>query len=291
MISPRAFLDAVADHSEAKAAPNRGTRLGTVDATYSTGKPKVTLDGTTTLSADGFTFLPSYTPVAGDRVVLLPVGTTYVILGRPADEPSTEAAYQLVSEKGLANGYASLTAAAQVPFLQLPVGLGPSDLAVGSHGHDPVGSELTGTNRYHSRYHSAFTQSIPNTTNTVCSFGTTVVSGSWLIRSGFGAGHFFTPQIAGLWTFVATIRFASTAAAGERFAGFQANDLGAQQGVTAQGGVGTGNPFTINMTYTGWFDVGAFIFMEAYQSSGAALNLEGNTAWKNFTGTLVRRCT
>lgn len=86
MIDTRQFLDAVAGYTQAKAAATdpaaqKGNRLGTVDPAYTTGKPKVTLDGTTTLSAEGFSYLSSYTPTASDRVLLAPVGSTYVIIG------------------------------------------------------------------------------------------------------------------------------------------------------------------------------------------------------------------
>ena len=60
----------------------RAARLGTVDAGYTTGAPRVTLDGTATLSPDGFPRLTSYTPAASDRVLLLPIGNGYVIAGK-----------------------------------------------------------------------------------------------------------------------------------------------------------------------------------------------------------------
>jgi hypothetical protein len=46
------------------------------------------------------------------------------------------AARQLLSEKGQANGYASLDGSAEVPFAQLPTGTGGSVVAVGNHTHD-----------------------------------------------------------------------------------------------------------------------------------------------------------
>ncbi len=86
MIDPKAFLDAVAGY-----AADDGQlpiRLGVVDPAYSSGAPKVTLEGTTTLSVSGFAFVAGYVPMASDRVVLLPAGTTYLILGKVVTAPA-----------------------------------------------------------------------------------------------------------------------------------------------------------------------------------------------------------
>lgn len=61
------------------------TRLGFIDydfnpKTYPQVLPKVNIDGEG-LSPYGYVCLSSYTPVPGDRVVLLPHSTSYVILG------------------------------------------------------------------------------------------------------------------------------------------------------------------------------------------------------------------
>ena len=76
MIDPRDFLATV------QTAPNsRGARLATIDPDYASGVPRVTFDGDSTLSAGGFPFIESYDPSPEDRVVMLPVGNSYVILG------------------------------------------------------------------------------------------------------------------------------------------------------------------------------------------------------------------
>jgi hypothetical protein len=79
VIDPREFLDGVV----AYAAPQngRGNRMAVIDAAYTTGNPKVTFEGDTTLSTQGFEYIRPYTPVAGARVVMLPIGHTYVIAG------------------------------------------------------------------------------------------------------------------------------------------------------------------------------------------------------------------
>lgn len=79
------FLASVAryvDDPEAKKnAADRPPRLAVIDAAYTTGKPRVTFDGESVLGARQYAFVGTYQPVAGDRVLMLPVGHTYVILG------------------------------------------------------------------------------------------------------------------------------------------------------------------------------------------------------------------
>ena len=56
---------------------------GVIDPSFTTGSPMVFVNGQTTLSGP-FQNLASYTPAAGDSVLLAPVGAmqAYVILGR-----------------------------------------------------------------------------------------------------------------------------------------------------------------------------------------------------------------
>lgn len=81
MIDARVMLDELASYAR---SPDQPVRLGVVDPAYAAGAPKVTLEGTSTLSPEGFATLYGYVPLAGDRVALLPVGNTYLILGRVA---------------------------------------------------------------------------------------------------------------------------------------------------------------------------------------------------------------
>jgi len=57
-------------------------KLGSIDPAYSSGKPKVMFDGETVVSAKQYPRLASYTPVASDRVLILSVANSYVILGK-----------------------------------------------------------------------------------------------------------------------------------------------------------------------------------------------------------------
>jgi hypothetical protein len=59
----------------------RQHRIATIDPAYTSGNPRVTFDGETTLSEREYVCVGTYGPAAGDRVLMAPVGTTYVILG------------------------------------------------------------------------------------------------------------------------------------------------------------------------------------------------------------------
>src|SRR5689334_12648182 len=86
------FLEATTEYVQKslEGAGTRAVKLATIDENYPTDPyyagglhgPKVTFDGDTTLSANGFAYLPhAYVPTAGDRVIMQPVGNTYVIAG------------------------------------------------------------------------------------------------------------------------------------------------------------------------------------------------------------------
>lgn len=72
-----AFVAATAEPSSA----DKPVRLATVDPAYASGWPKVTFDGESTLSGKTYPHIDSYSPAKNDRVVLVPVGTTYLIIG------------------------------------------------------------------------------------------------------------------------------------------------------------------------------------------------------------------
>lgn len=83
-MDPREFLDALAGYTDQRrtSSASRTSRLATIAAGYTSGMPRVIFDGDTVSSGGGFAFLDSYTPVSGDRVLMLPAGNTYVILGK-----------------------------------------------------------------------------------------------------------------------------------------------------------------------------------------------------------------
>jgi hypothetical protein len=56
-------------------------RMGTIDNGHATGRPKIIFDGEDTPSQKAYPYLGSYTPRAGDRVLLASVSGSYLILG------------------------------------------------------------------------------------------------------------------------------------------------------------------------------------------------------------------
>ncbi|WP_149264302.1 hypothetical protein [Actinomadura sp. K4S16] len=84
------FLADVTGYAQAQAEPssaNRPVKLATVDpaydpASYATGTlPRVTFDGEATMSGKLYPVMAPYQPRPADRVVLVPVGNTYLIIG------------------------------------------------------------------------------------------------------------------------------------------------------------------------------------------------------------------
>lgn len=80
---PRTFLETVAgiQRNVSTSSADRPHLIAVIDPAYTTGNPKVTFEGESTMSGKEYAFLSSYTPVASDRVVLAPLGTSYVIIG------------------------------------------------------------------------------------------------------------------------------------------------------------------------------------------------------------------
>jgi hypothetical protein len=56
--------------------------LGKVDPYYSSGRPRILFDGETQVSAKGYPYLSSYSPVANHRVLLANIGGSHVVIGR-----------------------------------------------------------------------------------------------------------------------------------------------------------------------------------------------------------------
>jgi hypothetical protein len=80
------FLTSLAGYARATTdtSADQPVRLAVIDPAYvvATGGPaKVTFEGESTMSTKSYYFVQSYFPVPGDRVLMLPVGTTYIIAG------------------------------------------------------------------------------------------------------------------------------------------------------------------------------------------------------------------
>lgn len=81
------LLQATAGFAQAANPQSRPLRLGTIDTGYDPDSypggtmPLVLFDGETVLSAKRYAVLPPYWPQPGERVVLLPVGNSHIIVG------------------------------------------------------------------------------------------------------------------------------------------------------------------------------------------------------------------
>lgn len=73
------FLDSIREALDADVPVHR---IGTIDSAYSSGRPRILFDGESVMGAKVYAYLASYTPVASHRVLLAPVGSGFVVLGR-----------------------------------------------------------------------------------------------------------------------------------------------------------------------------------------------------------------
>lgn len=80
------FLASVSGAAASRVPVPAGNRIATIDPAYDPTSfpgtlPKVTFDGEPALTAKRYPVLTPYRPVPGDRVLMEPAGTTYVITG------------------------------------------------------------------------------------------------------------------------------------------------------------------------------------------------------------------
>jgi hypothetical protein len=57
-------------------------RFGSIPADYASGRPKIQFDGESTVSTNTYPYLSSYAPAAGEKVLLVRVRNSWVILGK-----------------------------------------------------------------------------------------------------------------------------------------------------------------------------------------------------------------
>lgn len=91
----RSFLESIAGYSDAPetevASQDKPVKLGTVDALYAgVGNPKVLFDGESLMGVRTYPWV-GHRPRALERVVLLPQGHTYIILGAVGALPGSDA--------------------------------------------------------------------------------------------------------------------------------------------------------------------------------------------------------
>lgn len=145
-MDPIDFVAAVSGAARADLPP--GLKLATIDpaydafATYPTVPlPKVTFDGETTLSTKRYPAMADYWPAAGDRVLMAPVGRSWLIVGpiRAATAVTRPyAVYQATANQATTSGAATFvlfdTAIASSGLVTTSVGAGGTIFTLGATG-------------------------------------------------------------------------------------------------------------------------------------------------------------
>lgn len=80
MISSSDFKNLVREIVRQELGDRTRFKIGTIASVD--GKPTVIFAGESTPSQKGYSYLASYTPAVGDRVLLVKIGGTYVILDK-----------------------------------------------------------------------------------------------------------------------------------------------------------------------------------------------------------------
>lgn len=83
--STRELLESIRQFQESGKkleSSDRNIRLATIDPYFTIGKPRVLFDGESRLTDKSFTWDAAYTPRGGDRVFMMPVGQSYIIMGQ-----------------------------------------------------------------------------------------------------------------------------------------------------------------------------------------------------------------
>lgn len=152
-------------------------------------------------------------------------------------------------------------------------------IAIGGNWYYLTSTTTGGTVTGEAQYSAASAQSIPNTTDTAVAFGTDDYTSAAVTKLAHGAGHKFKLNQGGVWSITAMVRYASTSATGERWAGFRTADGGFLPG---DGDAPTANnPASLNFSLNQRFDTNEEVYVNAWQGTGSARLLEPYTdsAW------------
>lgn len=84
---------------------NRPNRLAVVEEAYTSGLVHVRFEGEEGVGTKGYASLGNYNPQPGDRVVMVPVGTSYVILDKVDPSPRQFPEWHDVTPAMLSNGW------------------------------------------------------------------------------------------------------------------------------------------------------------------------------------------
>jgi hypothetical protein len=141
----------------------------------------------------------------------------------------------------------------------------------------------------HAQFSAASAQSVA-TGNVTCAFGTSDVASALVTRASNGAGHQFTLGATGLWTITATIRWASTSATGERYAGIHIPGASGGTPLAGNGADPPANrPTTLNVALTRNFSSGSAVMVNLFNGTPAARTLEPHASggWVRINFTYV----
>lgn len=106
---PIDFVDLLDEYFKSQ-SKDKQFRLATIDPTYNgTGFPKVQFDGDDDVAEKGYSFLNSYNPVAGDKVLLQLIGNAYVIIGKINNPQNSTGGYTPPSGGGGSTSWDSIT--------------------------------------------------------------------------------------------------------------------------------------------------------------------------------------
>jgi len=155
------------------------------------------------------------------------------------------------------------------------LGSGATQAAQGTHTHTADSRLTTGVS---ARYYNGADQSIPNVSNVIVAYPSSVRTSSLVTQQTQGAGNAFRLNRAGIWTIQATVRF-NPAGGGESYCAMQSNNAV----ITADGGPFAGITRTINISTTDYFNLNDVVTLAMYQSSGVTiLTASSGGTWMNL---------
>lgn len=82
MMKPEDFLNIVSTQKKEGTRQLNGFKLGVIPLNYVSGRPQVQFDGESSPNTRTYPHLSTYTPTAGDRVLVALVGHGAVVLGK-----------------------------------------------------------------------------------------------------------------------------------------------------------------------------------------------------------------
>lgn len=200
------FLRAIAsfaeNNSDKPAAANKPIKMGMVDYDYNPTdflggiNPRILFDGEATVSEKRYPAMAGYYPLPGARVVLVPIGTTYLIIGSPQTRP-LDPKVEYFTIAGTDTWYKPLGARSVRVQVQGSGGAGGGTVATGvsqtSAGSGGAGGAYGESWISANTLSDTVTVTVPGTTvgqvgSVAASSGSTASFGSYVSAAGGGGG-------------------------------------------------------------------------------------------------------